>query len=238
MADSGWITTESGSHILLKDGKVSSGAGGSLKGKSMPYASSVKPASKSSSSSGKSSSGKSGLTARSAKEFSSAASNIYKAQGKTDWEDNPYSPQGLDAKQYFGSTQSFAMNNSLRTGKKPDKRTKEALERFDKAFKTGAVDVPEGTTLHRGVSGAFAEQLSKMKPGESFKDKGYFSTAGTEKSASDFGQVMMKIKTKGSQKAMLHKAESEVLFAPGRKITVTGSKKSGNKTIVEVELSE
>lgn len=242
--DDSWITVHphsgTGSPVLLGEGgEIKGGMGGKFSGKHISEAKgSGKQQSKSAAKAKKPHAEKKsvGMSVKNEKEFARAAESMYKSQKLSDWQADPYSPEALAARTYFGNEQSFHINNGLRHGKMKDKKTKEAADRFSKSFEKSSVELPEGTSTYRAVSGKFADQIKSMKPGDSFVDKGYFSTAATEKATKNFGNVLMKVKTKGAQKAMLYKDETEVLFAPGRKITVGKSKIVNGRHVVEVEV--
>lgn len=177
------------------------------------------------------------LTSKNPKEFVSKIDEAYSAQGISDWQVDKYSPEAMDARQYFGNEQSFRINQALREGKIPDSRVKDGMKRFATAFERSSIEVPDGTTLYRAVGGDFAEKLASMPEGSSFKELGYFSTAGTKAATKNFGEVLLVVKPAKGLKAMVYKDETEVLFAPGRTIKLGKTKTSGGKRIIEVEMS-
>lgn len=184
---------------------------------------------------GKDGKGKEGepITAKTPKDFGAQVDAIYEAQGVKDWQEDYVS--GLALKHYFGNSDSFAINNGLRSGKM-DKKFKDTVSAVRQAFDDHGVTLPQGTRLYRAVAGDFAEQLAGMKAGDSFVDKGFSSTAGTAKATERFGNVRMEISTSKGTRALVYKDEAEVLLQEGRKYTVDSVTKKGGKTIVRVHV--
>lgn len=176
------------------------------------------------------------IKSSSPKEFNSAVLNLYQEQKVEDWQNDEYGDNGMGARGYFGNQQSFKINEGLRTGKASDSRVKKATERFSKSFEKSSVEIPEGSNFYRAVDGNFADQISNMVVGSSFIDEGYFSSAGTKIATKNFGKVLMNIITGSNLKAMIYKDETEVLFSPGRTITIGKSRQSGGKTVIDVRL--
>jgi hypothetical protein len=166
--------------------------------------------------------------------FSSSVDAAYADQGVKDWQADYV--DSLPLKGYFGTSQAFEINNNLRSGKPVSGRAQDALRAVEKGFKESSIELAEGTTLHRAVSGEFAAQLSGMSPGDSFTDKGFFSTAGTIKATERFGTTRMEITTGRGARVLVFKDESEVLFPRGSKITVTGKQKTKKGTVIRVHI--
>jgi len=175
------------------------------------------------------------LATKNAKEFNSAIDNAYKGQKVKDWQADYI--ESLPLKGYFGTSQAFAINRSLRDGVSMDARAKDAMKAVENGFKNNAITLGEGTVLHRAVSGKFAEQLQNMKAGDSFVDKGYMSTAGTKAATKRFGNVRMEITPTKGLKALIFRDETEVLLQPGRKTTIGKIRKVGNQIVISVVVS-
>lgn len=169
------------------------------------------------------------------KEFYAKAAALYKEQGVKDWEQDYLGALAL--RSYFGNEQAFRVNESLRNGAKADARVQESIKNLEEGLGKHGVTIAQDTKVYRAVSGKFAEQLQGMKVGESFKDKGYTSTTPSVKNTERFGNTRMEITVGKSSKALVYKAEHEVLFPPGRTFTIAGSSTKGGVTTVKVKMS-
>jgi len=174
------------------------------------------------------------ISTNTAASFNTVLSSAYKAQGVQDWEAGDYFEQ-LPYKGYFGNGNSFLINRALRSERKLASGQKDVHEFLSSKIGTHGITVSSDSTLYRAVDGVFASKLVGMKAGESFRDGGWVSAAGTKAATKQFGDVVMKIKlAPPGQKALAYRPETELLFPPGRTFTVGSVKQSGKKTFVEV----
>ncbi len=175
------------------------------------------------------------LSTTSKSDFNSVIKKFYESQGKANWEDDYFG--GLKLRGYFGNPQSFQINKYLRGDRSAgDSRVKQVVKDLKGSLDSHGLDIPGGSMVYRAVSGKFAEQLMAMSPGQSFVDKGWTSTAGIKSATSRFGKTIMHITLKGGKRALVYTHETEVLFPPGSKLVIMGLKKSGNKTIINMEM--
>lgn len=178
-------------------------------------------------------------------EFTDWAAKTYADQGVKDWEAGSsasrdsaeYATYTAISDAYFSSSYND-VNQYLRAPATQD----EALHKFSqqnvdtvlKAFDKYGVNIPAGSQLYRGLRGSFLTALDGLKVGDTFVDKGFTSTTPVLKTARDFGHNanasvidgVMEITLGSGQKVLLatSKAESEVLFKPGRKFTFLGKR--------------
>lgn len=166
--------------------------------------------------------------------FSKGVDKLYKSQKQVNWESDYIA--GLPLRGYFGNAQSFQLNKYLRGEIKGTARLKDLAKNMDNGLKTSGIEFKKGTKVFRSVSGDFANKLTNLKTGSSITEKGWLSTSPVKAQTKRFGKTEMHITLKGSSKALVYKAESEILFKPGAKLTKKSQITRGGKTIINMEL--
>ena len=136
------------------------------------------------------------------------------------------------------------INDGLRGGpmKAMDPATRAKVKVLDGVIKKN--QLPETAQVYRGLSA----QLTKVKVGDTFTDKGFMSTSMDPAIASGFADgVVFRIKVpKGTNAALIGNktpvagggagSEEEILLGRGTKIKVTGYKKVGSGYVVDAEV--
>lgn len=147
---------------------------------------------------------------------------------------------------YQGSSYK-AVNSYLRDGEKANiskaakDEAKETIKLLDSAFeKSGALT--KDTVVYRGVNDKSIGGLLKDPVGKTYTDSAYLSTMRTKRGWFGERKVVMEITVPEGTKVVQPRGENdfeqEVLLNRGTPMTVTGVRKEGGQTILEMKFTQ
>lgn len=180
---------------------------------------------------------------KTATDFNNRADALLKQQGKVNWETSDDKGALADNKQFYdtyvkdSSTDSYRRINNWLRGPAPTDVTSAQgkvssdVQFMDSMIHKYGVSLPPGTDVYRGIGdGEFPKALDKLREGEHFQDRGFFSTTPTNVNTSAFGKNIMRISLGSRQTGLLigQRNESEVLFARGRSFKYKGKSRGRN----------
>ncbi|MCR5855986.1 phage minor head protein [Mesorhizobium sp. J428] len=168
------------------------------------------------------------------------------SEAQADWEDT-LTPHEVEAIAYYKGTGARPMNAMLRG----DEATLEEYEEEDLDIARALADdldeaigratLPANVRTWRGVPDSVAEGFRGLKPGDTLRDDGFFSSSLNQRVAESFGDFVIEVRVPEGAPAIafvhfipdVNHVEYEVLVAPGVEMTVVEVRPEG--LVVEVK---
>lgn len=156
-----------------------------------------------------------------------------------------YGRHGLTAVEYaamqvYSSNKFSAINNTLRGVSDASAAQKKTAKAYESAVNRGLGKLNKSPGVaYRGIGNRRLAALGDLKPGDTFRDKGFASSSRSQRTAKGFGRNTIVIRHKNGRdfSKVVGGGEAEILFKSGTRFRVrtVRTRKDGSKTITVEE---